>query len=80
MHQCDTRGLSPHERRELAGRRVSLLRYLLRSPFYDAATKKVFEAVVEFAEQNVPFGGTVAGLAFGYLPHYRGIYSYLWSH
>ena len=58
---------------------MALLRYLLRSPFYDAVTKRILGSAVEFAERNVPFGGTVAGLAFGYLPHYRGIYSYLWS-
>ena len=71
--------LSPSDRRELARRRMSLLRYLLRSPFYDAVTKRILAAAVDFAERNVPLGGTVANLALGYLPHYRQIYSYLWS-
>ena len=71
--------LSPGERRELARRRMALLRYLLRSPFYDAVTKRILAAAVEFAERHVPLGGTVAALALGYLPHYREIYSYLWS-
>ena len=33
--------MNPSERRELARRRMSLLRYLLRSPFYDAVTKRI---------------------------------------
>ena len=55
------------------------LRYLLRSPFYDAINKRILAAAVDFAERNVPLGGTVASLALGYLPHYSEIYSYLWS-
>ena len=71
--------LTPLERSELSRRRSQLFLYLLRSPFYDAVTKKILLAFLVSVRNNVPLGGKIADIAMVYVPHYRNIYGYLWS-
>ena len=74
-----SRRLPALERRELARRRLALLLYLWRSPLYDAATKRVVLGALAAARDNVPLLGRLAAVAMEYVPHYRGIYTYLWT-
>lgn len=79
MHWEKTARTGRAEAEELYRRRFLLLLYLLRSPLYDAATKRAVAAAVGFAARNLPLGGKIAELLLAYIPHYRSIYSYLWA-
>ena len=75
----DLRQMSKAEKTELYRRRTLMLIYLLRSPFYDRYTKKILLSFLIFAKDNIPLGGKIAEILLSYIPHYRNIYSYLWS-
>ena len=68
------------ERQELSRRRLSLLMYLLRSPFYDKFTKWVIILLLTYAQHlNLPLAGTLFDTFMSYVPHYRKLYHYIWS-
>ena len=68
------------ESHELWRRRLSLLMYLLRSPFYDKFTKWVIILLLTYAQHlNIPLAGTIFDAFISYVPHYRKLYYYIWS-
>eukprot|EP00095_Tigriopus_kingsejongensis_P005012 maker-scaffold139_size317827-snap-gene-1.22 protein:Tk05012 transcript:maker-scaffold139_size317827-snap-gene-1.22-mRNA-1 annotation:"GI13416" len=54
LYQPEASSLGPREKMELARRRSRLLWFLLRSPFYDAYTKRLLFTVLLFAQKNIP--------------------------
>ena len=77
---CKTYGWSKQERQEIWRRRLSLLKYLLRSPFYDRVTKQCIVFAFTFAQNmNIPFSSIAFEALMAYIPHYRRLYYYLWS-
>ena len=75
----DTSKLTMAEKHELWKRRWGLLIYILRSPLYDFCTKKCIVGVFMIAKPKIPFGSHFSEFLSRYVPHYRKIYTYLWS-
>lgn len=64
---------------ELQRRKMMLLLYLLRSPFYDRYTKERLNKLLIVLSQSIPLVGHVLRPLAEYLPHWQGTYLYLWS-
>ncbi|XP_050070450.1 peroxisomal membrane protein PEX16 [Anopheles maculipalpis] len=71
--------LSKEQRVELSRRCVSMLLYLMRSPFYDRYTHDKIANVLNGIGNNVPLTGTIARLILSYIPHWQETYFYMWS-
>uniref|UniRef100_A0A182T4E0 Peroxisomal membrane protein PEX16 n=1 Tax=Anopheles maculatus TaxID=74869 RepID=A0A182T4E0_9DIPT len=71
--------LSKQQRVELSRRCVSMLLYLMRSPFYDRYTHDKIANVLNGIGNNVPLTGTVSRLILSYIPHWQETYFYMWS-
>ncbi|XP_035892895.1 peroxisomal membrane protein PEX16 [Anopheles stephensi] len=71
--------LSKEQRVELSRRCVSMLLYLMRSPFYDRYTHDKIASLLNGIGNNVPLTGTIARLILSYIPHWQETYFYMWS-
>ncbi|XP_058059335.1 peroxisomal membrane protein PEX16 [Anopheles bellator] len=71
--------LSKEQRVELSRRCVSLLLYLLRSPFYERFTQNKITNVLNGIGNNVPLMGTISQMILTYIPHWQETYFYMWS-
>ncbi|ETN66350.1 peroxisomal membrane protein PEX16 [Anopheles darlingi] len=71
--------LSKEQRVELSRRCVSLLLYLMRSPFYDRYTHDKIACLLNGIGNNVPLTGSIARLILSYIPHWQETYFYMWS-
>lgn len=71
--------LSRDQKQELSRRCVSMLLYLMRSPFYDRYSKQKIAALLTAIGNNVPLVGTVSNLILSYIPHWQETYFYMWS-
>lgn len=71
--------LSKKQKLELSKRCVSILLYIMRSPFYDRQSKDKIHALLNAISQNVPFSNTVCQLLLTYIPHWQSTYFYMWS-
>ncbi|XP_022203490.2 peroxisomal membrane protein PEX16 [Nilaparvata lugens] len=63
----------------IAQRKLSMIRYLFRSPFYDAITRRRLERTLTAVAETVPLTRLVAEPLIRYLPHWQETYYYLWS-
>lgn len=70
----------PTERQcnEMSRRKVSMLLYLLRSPFYNELTEQRLLPVVDYISKIPVLGLLTDGLA-GYIPDWQKIYFYSWT-
>lgn len=71
--------LTKAEREEMCRRRISLLLYILRSPFYDNCSRGKIYSVLDGVSSSIPFARFVAEPIAKYLPHWRKTYFYMWS-
>merc|ERR1712059_98969 len=71
--------LTERERREMVRRKIGLLNYLLRSPFYDRRSKSVIEGLLMFSQTNIPLTGSLSRALLRYLLEYQKIYFYVWG-
>uniref|UniRef100_A0A1Q3FD08 Peroxisomal membrane protein PEX16 n=1 Tax=Culex tarsalis TaxID=7177 RepID=A0A1Q3FD08_CULTA len=71
--------LSRDQKQELSRRCVSMLLYLMRSPFYDRYSKQKIAGLLTAIGNNVPLVGTVSNLILSYIPHWQETYFYMWS-
>lgn len=67
------------EREELCRRRISLLLYILRSPFYDKISRQRILSLLSRISKNIPLARFVAEPVAKYLPHWQNTYFYMWS-
>lgn len=79
LHYDKISDLSPVEKRELWRRRHAMFLYFLRSPLYDLYTKKLFLTLFVMTKPKIPFSSHISDFLIAYIPHYRRIYSHLWS-
>uniref|UniRef100_A0A182NG75 Peroxisomal membrane protein PEX16 n=1 Tax=Anopheles dirus TaxID=7168 RepID=A0A182NG75_9DIPT len=79
MYYRNREVLSKQQRVELSRRCVSMLLYLMRSPFYDRYTHDKIAYLLNGIGNNVPLTGTVARLILSYIPHWQETYFYMWS-
>ncbi|XP_031830030.1 peroxisomal biogenesis factor 16 [Nomia melanderi] len=70
---------SKEDERELYRRRLALLLYILRSPFYDNCSRLRIYAFLTALSKNVPFARFIAEPIKRYLPHWQSTYFYVWS-
>ncbi|KAJ3631449.1 hypothetical protein MTP99_012578 [Tenebrio molitor] len=71
--------LTPKQKLQLSKRRVMLLMYLLRSPFYDKYSKDKVHALLMSLSRNVPFARLICKPLAQYLPFWQSNYFYMWS-
>uniref|UniRef100_A0A182PEH0 Peroxisomal membrane protein PEX16 n=1 Tax=Anopheles epiroticus TaxID=199890 RepID=A0A182PEH0_9DIPT len=71
--------LSKDQRVELSRRCVSMLLYLMRSPFYDRHTHDKIACLLNGIGNNVPLTGSIVRLILSYIPHWQETYFYMWS-
>ncbi|XP_053658463.1 peroxisomal membrane protein PEX16 [Anopheles marshallii] len=79
MYYRNREVLSKEQRVELSRRCVSMLLYLMRSPFYDRYTHDKIANVLNGIGNNVPWTGTISRLILSYIPHWQETYFYMWS-
>ncbi|RZF48972.1 hypothetical protein LSTR_LSTR003048 [Laodelphax striatellus] len=63
----------------IAQRKINMIRYLFRSPFYDAITRRRLERVLTAIAETIPLTRLVAEPLIRYLPQWQQTYYYLWS-
>lgn len=71
--------LSKEQKQELSRRCVSMLFYLMRSPFYDKYSKQRIASLLTGIGNKVPLTGTITNLILSYIPHWQETYFYMWS-
>lgn len=67
------------ERLEIQKRYLSLLMYLLRSPFYDRYTKQRLLRLLSVFATYVPLFGRLVKPFIAYLPEWQRVYFYTWT-
>ncbi|KAK6626383.1 hypothetical protein RUM43_006694 [Polyplax serrata] len=67
------------ERLEISRRRLALLLYLMRSPFYERHSKDKINAFLNSLSRNIPLAKLICKPILQYLPHWQETYFYLWS-
>ncbi|KAL6267010.1 hypothetical protein P5V15_000090 [Pogonomyrmex californicus] len=77
--RCAQKTFSKGEKEELVRRRLSLLLYILRSPFYDEYSRTKINALLNTISTSVPFGKYLASAVKQNLPYMQDTYFYMWS-
>lgn len=71
--------LSRRQRMELTRRQISLLLYLLRSPFYEQHSREnLLKSLVVFSD-HLPLVGLILRPLAEYIPRWQDTYFYMWS-
>lgn len=70
---------SKEEEEELVRRRLSLLLYILRSPFYDKYSRVKINALLDALSTSVPFANLLTNVVKKNLPYMQSMYFYMWS-
>ncbi|XP_043228481.1 LOW QUALITY PROTEIN: peroxisomal membrane protein PEX16-like [Amphibalanus amphitrite] len=78
LHEDPAQPLTHSERAELYSRRLQLLLYLLRSPFYERHTRDRLVAVLAALARHMPLGRYLAQPLLDYLPAWQRVYFYVW--
>ncbi|XP_076180564.1 peroxisomal biogenesis factor 16 [Ptiloglossa arizonensis] len=74
-----TVSFSKEDEDELNRRRLALLLYVLKSPFYDKCSRLRIYAALTALSTKVPFAKLVAEPMKQYLPYWQSTYFYMWS-
>lgn len=77
--EAKTAMFNRNEKEEICRRRIGLLLYLLRSPFYDKYSRIKIYALLTAISKTVPFARIIADPIAKYLPHWQNTYFYMWS-
>nr|XP_018897091.1 PREDICTED: peroxisomal membrane protein PEX16 [Bemisia tabaci] len=75
----DPRQLTVNQKVELSQRTISLLMYLLRSPFYDKYTKARLNRLLLSLANSIPLFSTLLKPLAEYIPKWQETYFYMWS-
>ncbi|XP_055617057.1 peroxisomal membrane protein PEX16 [Toxorhynchites rutilus septentrionalis] len=79
IYYMNREDLSTEQKQELSRRCVSMLLYLMRSPFYDKFSKDKIAALLNKVGNNIPLTGVLTKLVLSYIPHWQETYFYMWS-
>lgn len=80
FNRCAKKALfSKEEQEEIVRRRLSLLLYIFRSPFYDNYSRNKINALFDAMSTSVPFAKYLANAVKNNLPYMQSIYFYMWS-
>ncbi|XP_011692391.1 PREDICTED: peroxisomal membrane protein PEX16 [Wasmannia auropunctata] len=70
---------SKDEEEELVRRRLSLLLYILRSPFYDKYSRNKINSLLDTISTSVPLAKYLTSAVKKNLPYMQSMYFYMWS-
>lgn len=70
---------SKEEEKEFFRRRLALLLYILKSPFYDRYSCVRIYAILTILSNKVPLAKFITERIKAYLPHWQNTYFYMWS-
>lgn len=79
MYRSSTTFLSRKQRLELSRRSLSLLLYILRSPFYERYSGRKISSVLQTLSTKVPLARLICQPLQRYIPEWQAIYFYMWS-
>ncbi|XP_070519511.1 peroxisomal membrane protein PEX16 isoform X2 [Cardiocondyla obscurior] len=80
LTRCASKALfSKEEEEELVRRRLSLLLYILRSPFYDKYSRNKINTLLDTLSTSVPLAKYLASAVKKNLPYMQSTYFYMWS-
>lgn len=71
--------LTKEQKMELSKRCVSLLLYLMRSPFYDKCSRDRINRSIMYIAKTIPLTNVVCKPLLDYIPHWQSTYFYMWS-
>lgn len=71
--------LTATQKSEISRRHLSMLLYLLRSPFYDKYSKERILNLLEAISSNIPLSKLICRYVLDYLPYWQSVYFYVWS-
>jgi len=71
--------LTKEQKMELSKRCVSLLLYLMRSPFYDRCSRDRINRFIMYIAKTIPLTNVVCKPLLDYIPHWQSTYFYMWS-
>ncbi|CAK9818100.1 Peroxisomal membrane protein PEX16 [Anthophora plagiata] len=70
---------SKEEEKEFFKRRIALILYLLKSPFYDKYSRIRIYAILTALSTRIPLARFLTEPIKKYLPHWQNTYFYMWS-
>lgn len=79
FNRCPKALFSKEENEELVRRRLSLLLYILRSPFYDKYSRVKINELLDALSTSVPFAKLLTNAVKKNLPYMQSMYFYMWS-
>lgn len=71
--------MTADQKKELSRRCVSMLLYILRSPFYDKHASDKIDAFMRAISKNIPFARLIVEPYRQYIPQYQSTYFYMFS-
>lgn len=74
-----TSNLSDNQKSELTRRKLILLHYLIRTPFYEKYSSVIIKIVLGQIEQNISGSKYITGPILTYIPQWRSVYNYCWT-
>ncbi|XP_015179143.1 PREDICTED: peroxisomal membrane protein PEX16 [Polistes dominula] len=78
-HYGQAVALNTEEWNEIYQRKLSILLYILRSPFYDNYSRLKIIAMLNILSRKVPLAKLLTEPIQKYLPHWQQMYFYMWS-
>lgn len=79
MLMSDTRDLSKSQKSELNRRRLLMLYYFIRTPFYEKYSNTIITIILGQIEHRVSGSKFLIGPIRSYIPEWRSIYNYCWT-
>lgn len=71
--------LTSDQKKEMSRRCVSMLLYILRSPFYDKYSCDRIDSFMKAISRTIPLAKLVVEPYRELIPHYQQSYFYMWS-
>lgn len=79
MYMTNRQLLTKIQKVEISRRIISILLYLMRSPFYDRHTRDKVNALLAALLHHIPFTKAIVGPLKDYIPYWQDTYFHMWS-